>query len=152
LWLAWGCAACQVAGSSVGNASEAAAPHLPAFKRFATWAERIERSDMSLQGEQALREATFAPLRGNGAVLWAEVSDAEGRALAFHDPIELDALSFVSVDGAELGNLRVAVSKSCRSRTRPATPCVVIARRSTGARPERSALVVAFSVEASPSG
>jgi hypothetical protein len=136
----------------VADAADAAAAHLPTFARFASWSERVVRSDVGLRGELALRETMFAPLRGNRAVVWAEVRAEAGYPLQFPAPLLLEGLHFVNIDGGQLGALRVALSSDCRvsGRRQPeAGPCVVIAKapRAGGEAP----LTMAFRAAASNS-
>jgi len=136
----------------VADAARAASLHMTTFARFEGWAQRVARSDVALHGDQALHEAMFAPLRGEQSVLWAEVRDDTGKALQFQAPIALEALAFVKIDGAELGALRVAVSKDCRAASRPKVvgkPCVVIASAPVPNRPRHGSLYMAFRL---PSG
>lgn len=63
------CAAC-----SGGPRSDAArmqalvAPHLDAFAEFDRWARRLSLADAAFRSDEALEEAAFAPLRGDGRV------------------------------------------------------------------------------------
>jgi hypothetical protein len=128
--------ACAREPTSLADASQAASSHLATFARFERWATRVERTDVQLRGEQALREATFAPLRADRSVLWAEVEANTGPALQFASPIDVQPLAFVQVDIPQLGRLKVATSDACRPAAplhAPSTPCVVIARESAGA-------------------
>jgi hypothetical protein len=132
-WLAcalW-CCACRPGHAELAVAAQAAAVHLPTFVRFANWAERAARSDLPLRGQQALREATFAPLRGERSVLWAALDDGRGQRLEYRQAPAWQALSFVTIDNAELGSVQVATSSVCRqaeSKQAAGQPCVVIAR------------------------
>ncbi|HEX4354249.1 MAG TPA: hypothetical protein VHZ95_15075 [Polyangiales bacterium] len=140
------------AQNRIGDAVDASKRHFAAFARFESWAERVEQSDVALRGEAALRETMFAPVRSDRAVLWAEVRAEAGYPLQFPAPLALDDLTFVNVDGAELGPLRVAVSSDCRVLRRPhATdePCVVIAKRVQGA--SEAPLTMAFRLNADSS-
>jgi hypothetical protein len=104
---------------------------LTTFARFERWSARACQSDVSARASEALSEMTFAPLRSERAVLWAEVRSVDGRMLEFAAPIELAGLRFVNVDAAPLGRVRMARSPDCRSAARPGskgTPCIVLAR------------------------
>jgi hypothetical protein len=133
----------------IADASDAAALHLAAFARFSSWAERVARSDVGLRGELALRETMFAPLRANRAVVWAEVRPDAGYPLQFPAPLLLDGLHFVSIDGGELGPLRVALSDACRVSGRqhaPSGPCVIIAKSARAGANAEAPLTMAFRV------
>jgi hypothetical protein len=131
----------------VADASEAAGAHLATFARFASWSERVARSDVGLRGELALRETMFAPLRGDRAVVWAEVRGEAGYPLQFPAPLLLEGLHFVNIDGGQLGALRVALSNDCpvSGRRQPeAGPCVVIAKAPSGRAGDEAPLTMAF--------
>jgi hypothetical protein len=129
--------ACAREPADLEGASRAASSHLATFARFERWAMRMEQTDVQLRGEQARREATFAPLRADRSVLWAEVNDGEHPTLQHAAPIDVAQLAFVSVDVPQLGRVMVAQSDTChvadpkRSQT---IPCVVIARASGTAK------------------
>lgn len=148
-WLlcALNAAACGSRSGSVGDAASAAQTYLPTFVRFAGWAKRAAGSDLALDGDEALKEATFAPLRADRRVLWADVNDDHGQRLTYRTPIAVDSLEFVTLGTSELGNVRVAVSEACRVMSHgQATekPCVVLA---SGSAPHRS-VQVAFELDA----
>ena len=122
-----GCAK-QPAISEVVSAS---AGHYESFARFERWATRMLGSDVRLQGPLALREATFAPLRSDPDVLWAEVRAEERQLLPYPKPDATAAatkLQFVNVDAPAVGRLSVALSEACRTKNDKTVPCVVITR------------------------
>jgi hypothetical protein len=133
--------------SCVADAADAAALHFATFARFASWSERVARSDVGLRGELALRETMFAPLRGDRAVVWAEVRGEAGDPLQFPAPLLLDGLHFVNIDGGKLGPLRVALSNNCRVSGRQRLvdgACVVIAKAPSRAVGGEAPLTMAF--------
>ena len=140
-------AACRARSGGVANAASAAEAYIPTFVRFAGWARRAAGSDVALQGDEALKEATFAPLRTDRRVLWADVNDEHGQRLTYRTPSAVESLEFVTLDTPELGNVRVAISESCRvvhNGHAAQKPCVVLA---SGSTPRRS-VQVAFELDA----
>ena len=106
---------------------EAASEHLAAFERFERWAVRSARSDLRWQGQLALRETLFAPLRNNHAVAWAEVHWEPDQVLSYREPIPDEQLQLLPIEGAALGRLLVASCAACRPEAQ-AGDCVVIER------------------------
>ena len=123
----------------ISDVVTASAAHFERFARFERWATRMVGSDVRLQGSQALREATFAPLRREPDVLWAEVRASERQLLQYPKPDASAAvaqLRFVNVD-APVGRLSVALSDACRAANAQPVACVIIARpRGEGAAHE----------------
>ena len=129
-----------IAGVGLGGCSgqppiaevvSASSAHFESFARFERWATRMLGSDVRLQGPLALREATFAPLRSDPDVLWAEVRESERQLLQYPKPEPTPAeakLRFVTVEAPAVGRLSVALSDACRAPNARAVPCVVIAR------------------------
>lgn len=129
------CASLALAGCSgqppIAEVVSASAAHFESFARFERWATRMLGSDVRLQGPLALREATFAPLRSDPDVLWAEVRESERQLLQYpkSEPAATEAkLRFVTVEAPAVGRLSVALSDACRAPNARAVPCVVIAR------------------------
>ena len=114
--------------AAVGSARNAAAGYFAAFERFERWAERSVSSDVRLQGEQALRETVFAPLRRDRDVLWAEVLVDERQVLAYRTPLPDAALKFTPIEAPTLGRVQVALCDACDAKQ---GECVVIARPAT---------------------
>lgn len=115
----------------ISEVVSASSGHYESFARFERWATRMVGSDVRLQGPLALREATFAPLRSDPDVLWAEVRADERQLLQFPKPEAVapeSSLRFVHVDAPGVGRLSVALSDACRTRDGKTEPCVVIAR------------------------
>lgn len=124
------CGACS-GEASIADATRAATPHLGAFGRFERWAQRVATSDVRLRGAEALREATFAPLRSDAMVLWADLQSDPKTRSEFARPIQLGTLKFQHLEARELGALKVAVSPDCR----PGVRCVVIEREQDATHP-----------------
>ena len=122
-----GCAK-QPAISEVVSASSG---HYESFAPCERWATRMLGSDVRLQGLLALREATFAPLRSDPDVLWAEVRADERQLLSYPKPQAAEAssaLRFVNVEAPAVGRLSVALSEACHTKNGKTVPCVVITR------------------------
>lgn len=112
---------------SVAQTTRAVAPHLGSFARFERWAERVAGSDVRLRGNEALREATLAPLRSDPDVIWAEVqTDAKTRWELAGGPTK-EALTFARIEAPELGELQVALPNGCAVKGK-LVPCVIVAR------------------------
>ena len=132
---ALGFGALALAGCSgaprISEVVSASAAHYERFAHFERWATRMVGSDVRLQGPLALREATFAPLRADPDVLWAEVRASE-RQLLQYPKAEVAApatqLRFVNVDAPGVGRLSVALSEACPAPNAKEVACVVIAR------------------------
>ena len=112
---------------TVGAVRDAAASHFAAFERFERWAERSVSSDVRLQGEQALRETVFAPLRGAREVVWAEVRVDARQVLTYRTPLADVELRFTPIEAPTLGRVQVALCPACASN-KAERECVVIAR------------------------
>jgi hypothetical protein len=119
---------------AVASARDAAASYFAEFERFERWAERSVSSDVRLQGEQALRETVFAPLRGEREVVWADVRVDERQVLAYRSPLADAALRFTPIEAPTLGRVLVALCPQCEGPHEQ--KCVVIAR-SVGRRSAR---------------
>jgi hypothetical protein len=127
----------------LADATRAAAPHYSTFARFERWAQRIGESDVRLRGPDAVREATFAPLRSEPDVLWAEL-EADRRQMQLATPLPAKALHFVRVDAPEVGALKVALAEHCGVPGSRANGqrCVVLAREPGPSHP--STIRIAF--------
>jgi hypothetical protein len=129
--VAWLVVACTRQPPALDLAVQAASTHLSAFHRFEVWADRVLHSDVALRGDQALREAAFAPLRGDDSIVWAELRDERGQLLVFGQTIETQTLGFLPISADELGTLQVAQNPCPTSHSHekdnPQT-CVVIMR------------------------
>jgi hypothetical protein len=111
----------------VASALDAASSHFVAFERFERWAERSVDSDVRLQGEQALRETVFAPLRRDREVVWADVQVDRRQVLAYRTPLADAALHFTPIEAPTLGRVQVAKCEACADAEH-SRDCVVIAR------------------------
>ena len=120
------CASCSEQ-HAVGPTMAAAAQYLAAFERFERWAVRSISSDVRLQGQLALRETLFAPLRHNRAVAWADVHWEPAQDLAYRNPIADDQLPLVPIEAPSLGRVLVAVCEACEQEGHT-SDCVVIER------------------------
>ena len=129
----------------LADASRAAAPHFTTFARFERWAQRIGDSDVRLRGPDAVREATFAPLRSEPDVLWAEL-ERDRRQMQLATPLPAASLHFVRIDAPEVGALKVAITEHCGAPGSRANAqrCVVLARDPGASHP--SAIRIAFRV------
>lgn len=112
---------------AVGPTMAAAAEYFAAFERFERWAVRSVSSDVRLQGQLALRETLFAPVRYNRAVAWADVHWEPGQALAYRKPIPDEQLPLVPIEAPSLGRVLVATCEACRQEAK-SSDCVVIER------------------------
>jgi hypothetical protein len=122
------CLLCACGGApSVAETTRAVAPHLGKFGRFERWAQRVATSDVRLRGNEALREATFAPLRSDPDVLWAEVQADDKTRWELAVPAKKDQLSFAHIEAPELGTLKVALPSGCSVKS-TIVPCVVVQR------------------------
>ena len=104
----------------------AASQYFAAFERFERWALRSVSSDVRLQGQLALRETLFAPLRHNRAVAWADVHWEPNQELAYKKPIADEQLPLVPIEAPSLGRVLVAVCEACKQDGH--SDCVVIER------------------------
>jgi hypothetical protein len=112
---------------AVGPTMAAASEYFAAFERFERWAVRSVGSDVRLQGQLALRETLFAPLRHNRTVAWADVHWEPGQELAFRTPIPDEQLPLVPIEAPSLGRVLVAACEACKQETK-SNDCVVIER------------------------
>ena len=137
---------CQAHGAQFAEVAEAASRFVPTFARFESWSRRTARSDLAFQGEQALRDVMFAPLRGDHRVLWAQVTGDHGQDLQYLKPINVDALDFVTVEGRDLGALRVALSDQCPHprATDQLQRCLVMASAASLSEPGAVRMAFAF--------
>jgi hypothetical protein len=104
-----------------------ASEHFAAFERFERWAVRSVSSDVRLQGQLALREILFAPLRHNRAVAWADVHWEPNQDLAYKAPIADAELQLVPIEAPTLGRVLVASCAGC-NQDGQRDECVVIER------------------------
>jgi hypothetical protein len=112
---------------AVDTALQAASGHFVAFERFERWAERSVGSDVRLQGEPALRETVFAPLRRDHDVVWADVQVDTRQVLSYRTPLADAALQFTPIEAPTLGRVQVALCEACADKEQR-RECVVIAR------------------------
>jgi hypothetical protein len=106
----------------------AASNHFAAYARFERWALRSVDSDVRMDGEAALREMLFAPLRRDHAVAWAEVTSERNLALTYRTPLSDAALRFVPIDAPSLGRVQIATCETCKKQDGTARACVQIER------------------------
>lgn|GEM_PF-4420963 len=112
---------------AVGPTMAAASEYFAAFERFERWAVRSISSDVRLQGQLALRETLFAPLRHNRTVAWADVHWEPGQDLAYRKPIPDEQLPLVPIEAPSLGRVLVATCEACKQDAK-SSDCVVIER------------------------
>ena len=111
----------------IGPVMAAASEQFATFERFERWAVRSVRSDVRLQGQLALRETLFAPLRHNRAVAWADVHWEPNQDLAYRNPIPDAELTLVPIEAPSLGRVLVALCEACKQEGH-SRDCVVIER------------------------
>lgn len=105
----------------------AASEHFAAFERFERWAVRSVSSDIRLQGQLALRETLFAPLRHNRSVAWADVHWQPNQDFAYRTPLPDEQLELVPIEAPSLGRVLVAHCEACQQEGH-SKDCVVIER------------------------
>lgn len=111
----------------LGPVMTAASEHFAVFERFERWAVRSAGSDIRLQGQLALRETMFAPLRHNRAVAWADVHWEPDQDLAYRTPVPDEQLQLVPIEAPSLGRVLVAPCEACKQEGH-SKDCVVIER------------------------
>jgi hypothetical protein len=77
-------AACSRGRNEGAELRDTAAPHLSTFQRFDEWARRAALGSDAFDGQEALREAAFSPLREEADVLgaWIVLSAPSARTIA----------------------------------------------------------------------
>ena len=124
-WQSHACAVlCLAAGCSGDHASLAqlsrtVEPHLQDFSRFETWAGRAFASSDPMASHETHVETTFAPVRLDSKVLYAEVISVEGehqRKLHFPEEAVLDGIAedeWQRISGPASRDLRASTAAKC---------------------------------------